>query len=69
VGKPEEKRPLARPARRWDDNIKIDTQHNEGVNWIYLAQGRHNTWNVVNTAMNYPPPRKIREFFDDVRKY
>jgi hypothetical protein len=42
VGKPEGKRPLRRPKRRWVDNIKID--HREigwdGIDWIDLAQDR-----------------------------
>jgi hypothetical protein len=41
VGKPEGKRPLGRPRRRWVDNIKIDLREIEwdGVDWIDLAQG------------------------------
>ena len=40
VGKPEGKRPLGRPRRRWEDNIKIDLQEVgcEGMDWIDLAQ-------------------------------
>ena len=39
VGKPEEKRPLGRPRRRWENNIKMDLQEVgcEGVDWIKLA--------------------------------
>ena len=42
VGKPEGKRPLGRPRRRWEDNIKMDLQELgcEGVDWIELAQDR-----------------------------
>jgi hypothetical protein len=42
VGKPEEKRPLGRPRRRWIDNIKIDLLEIEVsvVDWIGLAQDR-----------------------------
>ena len=42
VGKPEGKRPLGRPRRRWDDNIKRDLQEVGcgGMNWIELAQDR-----------------------------
>jgi len=42
VGKPEGKRPLARPRRRWEDNIKMDFQEVEcvGMDWIELAQDR-----------------------------
>jgi hypothetical protein len=39
VGKPEGKRPLERPRRRWEDNIKMDIQEvgYEGIDWIDLA--------------------------------
>jgi hypothetical protein len=40
VGKPEGKRPLGRPRRRWEDGIGIDLREIgfEGVDWIRLAQ-------------------------------
>ena len=43
VGKAEGKRPLGRPRRRWEDNIKMDLQEVGcgGVNWIGLAQDRN----------------------------
>ena len=42
VGKPEGKRPLGRPRRRWEDNIKMDLREVEcgGMDWIELAQDR-----------------------------
>jgi len=42
VGKPEGKRPLGKPRRRWEDNIKKDLQEVgcEGMDWIELAQDR-----------------------------
>jgi hypothetical protein len=42
VGKPEWKRPLGRPRRRWEDNIKIDLRETEWscMDWIYLDQDR-----------------------------
>ena len=42
VGKPEGKRPLWRPRRRWEDNIKIDLQEAGGSrgDWMELAQDR-----------------------------
>ena len=42
VGKREGKRPLERPRRRWEDNIKMDLQEMEcgGMDWIELAQDR-----------------------------
>ena len=42
VGKPKGKRPLGRPGRRWEDNIKMDLQYVGcgGMDWIKLAQDR-----------------------------
>jgi hypothetical protein len=42
VGKPEGNRPLGRPRRRWEDNIKMDLQEVgcEGIDWIDLDQDR-----------------------------
>jgi hypothetical protein len=42
VGKPEGKRPMGRPRRRWVDNIKIDLRETgwNGMDWIDLAQDR-----------------------------
>ena len=42
MGKPERKRPLVRPRRRWKDNIKINIQEVgcEGMDWIDVAQDR-----------------------------
>jgi hypothetical protein len=44
VGKPEGKRPLGRPGRRWIDNIEMNLVEIEwgGVDWIGLAQDRYN---------------------------
>jgi hypothetical protein len=43
VGKPEGKRPLGRPRRRWEDNIRMDLQEVGcgGMDWIGLSQDRH----------------------------
>jgi hypothetical protein len=40
VGRPEDKRPLGRPRRRYEDNIKMDLREKviDGANWIQLAQ-------------------------------
>jgi hypothetical protein len=58
VGKPEGKRPLGRPRRRWDDNIRKDLQEIrwEGVDWIHLAQDRDQWRALVNTVMNLRVP-------------
>ena len=43
VGKPDGKRPLGRPRRRWEGNIKMDLQEAGcgGVDWFLLAQERN----------------------------
>jgi hypothetical protein len=54
VGRPEGKRPLGRPRRRKEDNIKMDLTEIgiDGVNWIRLAQDRVQWRAFVNTVMN-----------------
>jgi len=58
VGKPEGKRPLGRPRRRWDNNIKMDLQEVGcgGMDWIELDQDRDRWWALVNTVMNFRVP-------------
>ena len=55
VGKPEGKRPLGRPRRRWEDSIKMGIQEVEyGVmGWIELAQDRDRWRAFVNAVMNF----------------
>jgi hypothetical protein len=54
VGKPEGKRPLGWPRRRWESNIKKDLKEIrwEGVVWIHLAQDREQWRAFVNTVLN-----------------
>jgi hypothetical protein len=54
VGRPECKRPLGRPRRRGEDNIKMDVRETviDGANWIRLAQERVRWRAFVNTVMN-----------------
>jgi len=54
VGKSEEKRPLGRPNRRSEDNIRIDLWEIgwEGMDWIHLAQDRDQWLALVNMVMN-----------------
>ena len=58
VGKPEGKRPLGRPRRRWEDNTKTDLQEVGcvGIDWIELAQDRDRWWALVNAVMNLRVP-------------
>jgi hypothetical protein len=54
VGKPEGRRPLGRPRRRWEDNIKMDLRGIGwgGMDWINVAQDRDRWRAVVNAVMN-----------------
>jgi len=58
VGKPDGKRPLGRPRRRWEDNIKMDFQEVGcgGMDWIELAQDRDIWPALVNAVMNLRVP-------------
>ena len=51
MGRPERKRPLGRPRRRWEDNITMDLQEVAcaGMDWINLARWRA----IVNAVMNF----------------
>ena len=58
VGKPEGKRPLGRPRRRWEDNIKMDLQEIGGGSGdcMELAQDRDRWRALVSTVMNFRVP-------------
>jgi hypothetical protein len=58
VRKPEGKRPLGRPRRKWVDNIKVDLGEVGwgGVDWIGLAQDRDKRRALVNVVMNLQIP-------------
>jgi hypothetical protein len=56
VGKPEGRRPLERPKRRWEDIIKMDLRE---VGWRHRlgqSQDRDRWWALVNTVMNLRVP-------------
>jgi hypothetical protein len=58
VEKPEGKRPLGRPRRRWQDNVKVDLQEVGcgDVDWIYLAKDRDKWRTLVNAVMKLRVP-------------
>jgi hypothetical protein len=65
-GKPQGKRPLRRPRRRWEGNIKTDLTEMgyEDVDWIHLAQDRAPWRALVNTVINLLVPYKCGQFLD-----
>jgi hypothetical protein len=58
VGKPEGRRPLGRPRRRWEDNIKMDLREVGwgGMDWINVAQVRDRWRALVNAVINLRVP-------------
>ena len=64
VGKPEGKRLLGRPRRRWDDNNKMDLQEVGcgGMDWIELTQDRNSWRALVNAEMDILVPQNASNF-------
>jgi len=64
VGKPEGKRPLGRPRRRWEDNIRMDLQEVGCgyMKWIGLAQDRDRWRTLVSAVMNIRVPFNAENF-------
>jgi hypothetical protein len=58
IGRPEGRRPLRRPRRRWEDNIKMNLREIGfgDVDWIHWAQDRDRWRALVNTVMNLRVP-------------
>jgi hypothetical protein len=58
VGRPEGRRPIGRPRRRWEDNIKMDFREIGfgDVDWVNLAQDMDRWRALVNTVMNFRVP-------------
>jgi hypothetical protein len=58
LGRPERRRPLGRPRRRWEDNIKMDLQEVEwgGMDWIDMAQDMDRWRALVSAVMNLRVP-------------
>ncbi|KAJ4427647.1 hypothetical protein ANN_25295 [Periplaneta americana] len=69
VGRPEGKRPLGRPRRRWEDNIKMDLREvgYDDRYWINLAQDRDQWRAYVRAAMNLRVPEKPFDMFPNLR--
>jgi hypothetical protein len=66
VGKPEGKRPLGRPRRRWENNIKMDLKDVGcgGMAWVEMVRDRDRWRALVNAVMNLRGPLKCGEFLD-----
>ena len=64
VGKPEGKRPLGRPSRRWEYNIKMDLEEvGRGCgDWMELARDRDSWRALVSTVMNFGVPQNAGNF-------
>jgi hypothetical protein len=58
LGKPEGRRPLGRPRRRWENSIKMDLREVEwgGMDWINLAEDRDRWRALANAVMNLRVP-------------
>jgi hypothetical protein len=58
MGKPEGKRPLGRPRRRWEVNIRLDLREMgwSGMDWIDVARDKDQWRALINTAMNLRVP-------------
>ena len=65
VGKHEGRRPLGRPRRRWENNIRMDLREvGYGcVDWMELAQDRDRWRAIVSAVMNFLDPIKCGEIF------
>jgi hypothetical protein len=69
ISRPEGKRPLGIPRRRWEDNIKMDLREIsvDGANWIRLVQDRVQWQAFVNTVIRFH--KESRLFFEKMSNY
>ena len=69
VGKAEGKRPMGRPRRRWEDNIKMDLQElgGGGGDWMELAEDTDRWRALVSTVMNLRVPKTAGNFLTSCR--
>jgi hypothetical protein len=65
VGKPERRRPLGRPRRRWVNNVKVDLREigRVDMDWMDLVKDRDQWRALVYTAMNFRVPSNAGKFF------
>jgi len=70
VGKPEERRPLGRPRRRWVDNIRVDFQEVGCgyMDWIGLVQNRERWRTFVSAVMNIRVPWNAGNFLTSCKQ-
>jgi hypothetical protein len=67
VGRPELKRPLGRPCRRWENNLELGC---EEVKWIHLARDKNRSRSLYTWYRNeYLVSTKVGEFIDQLSKY
>jgi hypothetical protein len=57
-------RPLGRPGRKWEDNIKIEVRVIgwSGMDWIHLAQDKDQWRALVNMVINLQVPYSVEKF-------
>ena len=69
MGKPEGRRPLGRPRRRWEDNIRMDLREVGCgcVDWMELAQDRDRWRLLVSAVMNLRVPQNAGNFLTSCR--
>ena len=69
MGKPERKKPMGRPRRRWEDNIEMDLEEVGGGcgDWMELAQDRDRWRALVSTVMKLRVPKNAGNFLTSCR--